>query len=247
MLTGVNPLVKLVVCLVWMVTCIAVFDPRLQLAAIAIVALALVILQGIRLLVVLALMVPFALFGFGFLTTNLLFRQEADFATHVAGQALFASPAFSAGVTLFLRAIAIGMISALFALTTDPGAFVRALMAYCRLSPRFGYALFSVLQFVPDLATEARQIRIARAMKRGRAPRRFVGPVEAAGLLVPLLAFAIRRAGRAAIAMEARGLARGGERTLTRVPLFGRRDILFALAASLVLLLLMGMLIGYPV
>ena len=247
MLTSLNPLIKLAVCLVWMVACIAVFDLRLQLAAIVIVVLALIFLQGVRPLVVLALMVPFALFGFGFLTTNLLFRQEAEFATRMAGQALFASPAFSAGFTLFLRAIAIGLISAFFALTTDPGAFVRALMAYCRLSPRFGYALFSVLQFVPDLAAEARQIRIARAMKQGRPPRRFVGPVEAAGLLVPLLAFAIRRAGRAAIAMEARGLARGRARTLTHVPAFGRGDTAFALAASLVLALLVGMLVRYPV
>ena len=245
MLKTIHPLVKLALCLLWIVALIAVFDLRLQLATVLIVVATLVLLDRTSPLLVLALMVPFALFGLGFLTTNLAFHREADFARHVASQAVFASPAWSAGATLFLRTIAIGLVSALFAVTTDPGALVRALMAHARLSPRIGYALFSVLQLVPDLASEARQIRLARAMKRGHPPRRFIGPVEAASLLIPLLAFAIRRAGRAAIAMEARGLGRGGRRTLVHVPEFHRRDAWFALAAGgLLCLVVTGMLAG---
>lgn len=235
MLKTINPLVKAAICLGWMIACVAVFDQRFQLATILIAAAALMLLDRISPLLVVALMAPFALFGIGFLTTNLLFHQEAAFAQHVAEGKAFASPGFSAGVTLFLRAIAIGMLSALFALTTDPGAFVRALMAHCGLSPRVGYALFAVLQLVPDLVAEARQIRLARAMKRGRPPRRVMAPGEAAGLLIPLLAFAIRRAGRTAIAMEARGLARAQPRTIARVPPFRRRDLVFAVSAAVLL------------
>jgi energy-coupling factor transport system permease protein len=232
MLKTINPLVKVVICLGWMSACVAIFDHRFQLATILIVAAALILLDRVSPFLVLALMVPFALFGIGFLTTNLVFHEEADFARHVAAQAAVASPGLSAGLTLFLRAIAIGMVSALFALTTDPGAFVRALMAHCRLSPRVGYALFSTLQLVPDIAAEARQIRLAQAMKRGRPPRRIVHPGEAASLLIPLLAFAIRRAGRTAIAMEARGFGRARPRTFVRVPPFRRRDLFFAISAA---------------
>lgn len=235
MLTSLNPLTKLAVCLVWIAAAILVFDLRFQMAIIVVAIAALVILDRVSPLVVLALMVPFALFGFGFFTTSVVFRTESDFAQMVAGEQPFASPAFSAGLTLFLRAIAVGMVSMVFALTTDPGAFVRALMAWCRLSPRVGYALFSVLQFVPDVAAEARLIRLARAMKRGRPPRRFPGPLEAASLVIPLLAFAIRRAGRAAIAMEARGLAAGMPRTIVKVPGFAPRDGTFAIASSFLL------------
>jgi energy-coupling factor transport system permease protein len=231
-LKTIHPLVKLALCLTWIAACIAVFDPRFQLGTVLIAAAALILLDRISPILVLALMVPFALFGIGFLTTNLAFHEEADFARHVATHSLFASPAWSAGVTLFLRSIAIGLVSGLFALTTDPGGFVRALMAHAGLSPRIGYALFSVLQLVPDLAAEARQIRLAHAMKRGRPPRRIIGPVEAARLLIPLLAFAIRRAGRAAIALEARGLGRTGPRTLISVPAFRRRDLAFMVAAG---------------
>lgn len=235
MLKTLNPLAKLAVCFVWLAAVVLIFDPRFELAAIVFCVLALVLLDRVSPLLLLLLAIPFALFGFGFFTTSVLFRRESDFAVFLSGKALISSPGFSAGLTLFLRAIACGMISMLFVLTTDPGAFVRALMRYARLSPRVGYALFAVLQLVPDLASEARQIRLARAMKHGRPPRRFPGPAESAGLVIPLLAIAIRRAGRTAIALEARGLRKGHDRTIIHVPPFRRRDAAFALAASLLL------------
>lgn len=228
MLKRLDPLVKLAVAFAWIAAAVLVFDPRFQLAAILLAGGALLLLNRTSPLLLAALMVPFCLFGLGFLTTSLLFRQESDFALKMSAEALVASPAFSAGVTLFLRAVACGMISTFFALTTDPGALVRALMARCRLPPRVGYSLFTAMNLVPDLLAEARRIRLARAMRRSRPPRRFPGPAELAGLVIPLLAFAIRHAGRAAIAMEARGLAKDGPRTIANVPRFGPADAVFA-------------------
>src|SRR4051794_15122106 len=101
MLKALNPLSKLSVCCVWLVASVLVFDPRFQLAAILVPAIGLVAFNRTSPLVLLGLMVPFALFGFGFLTTSLLFRQESDFALRIAGEVLLASPAFSAGMTLF--------------------------------------------------------------------------------------------------------------------------------------------------
>jgi energy-coupling factor transport system permease protein len=222
---------KLVICLVWLAASIAVFDPRFQAGIIFLSTFALIVVERRSPLLVLALMVPFALFGFGFLTTAALFREESDFATRMAAETPFGSPAFSAGIVLFLRAIACGMVSAVFVLTSEPGRFIKALMANWRLPPRIGYALFSALYLVPDLAAEAQQIRLARAMKKGRAPRRIPGPVETASLVVPLLAFAIRRANRAAIAMEARGLGAGSERTIVGAPATRAADAIFVAAA----------------
>lgn len=231
MISTLHPLPKLVICLTWIVAAILVFDARFQTAAIVLSVTALIGLDRKSPLLILGLMIPFALFGFGFLTTSVLFRTDSDFALHVAQQSPFASQAFSAGIVLFLRAIACGMISAVFVLTTDPGLFIKALMDDWKLSPRVGYALFSALQLAPDLAAELRQIRIARAMKRGRPPSWFLHPGELVTLFIPLLAYAIRRAGRAAIAMEARGLGSGGKRTILNAPRLGRRDAVFALTA----------------
>lgn len=228
MLSGLHPLPKLAVCLLWMVMAIMVFDAYFQLAAILISVVTLILFERRSPLLVLGLMVPFALFGFGFLTTSMLFRVDSDFALFAAERSPFASQAFSAGIVLFLRAIACGMISAVFVLTTDPGHFVKALMADWKLSPRIGYSLFSALQLVPDLASELRQIRIARAMKRGRPPPAFLSPPEFVTLFIPLLAYAIRRAGRAAIAMESRGLGAKQARTIVAAPRLGRKDAAFA-------------------
>ena len=227
MLSTLHPLPKLVICLTWIVMAILVFDAYFQLAAILISLVALIAVEKKSPLMVLSLMVPFALFGFGFLTTSVLFRVDSDFALYAAKQSPFASQAFSAGIVLFLRAIACGMISAVFVLTTDPGHFVKALMADWKLSPRIGYSLFSALQLVPDLASELRQIRIARAMKKGKPPSTFLYPPEFVTLFIPLLAYAIRRAGRAAIAMESRGLGAKAARTVVAAPRLGRRDIIF--------------------
>ena len=231
MLSTLHPLPKLVICLVWIVMAILVFNADFQLAVILLCVAALTLLERRSPLLVLSLMVPFALFGFGFLTTRVLFGVDSDFALYLAQRSLFASQAFSAGIVLFLRAIACGMISAVFVLTTDPGDFVKALMADWKLSPRIGYSLFSVLQLVPDLASELRQIRIARAMKKGKPPSAFVYPAELVTLFIPLLAYAIRRAGRAAIAMESRGLGAKQTRTIVATPHLGPRDLVFAVTA----------------
>ncbi len=231
MLKALNPLGKLVVCAVWLVASMLIFDARFQAAAIIVPALALVALNRTSPLLLLGLMVPFCLFGFGFLTTSLLFRQESDFAMRMAAESLLASQALSAGMTLFLRAIACGMISIFFALTTDPDDLVRGLMRHARLPPRIGYSLFAALLLVPDLVSEAQQMRIARAMKAGRRPRRIPGPAELLSLVIPLLGFAIRRAGRTAIALEARGLSPDGPRTVMNAPRFGRSDIIFIVVA----------------
>jgi energy-coupling factor transport system permease protein len=231
MLRALNPLSKLLVCAAGLVASVLVFDARFQIALIALTGLSLVVLNRTSPLLLLALMVPFCLFGFGFLTTSLFFRQDSDFAIRVAGEALLTSPAFSAGLTLFLRAVACGMISAFFALTTDPGSLVRGLMVHVRLPPRIGYSLFAAMLLVPDLASEAQQMRIARAMKTGRRIRRVPGPGEIISLVIPLLAYSIRRAGRTAIALEARGLSPNGPRTVMNAPQFSLSDITFTITA----------------
>jgi energy-coupling factor transport system permease protein len=230
-LKTLNPLSKLLVCIVWLAAAVLIFDLRFQLASILTVSAALIFLNRTSPLLLLALMIPFSLFGFGFLTTSLLFHRESEYALRMAEESVVASPAFSAGMVLFLRAIACGTISAFFALTTDPGDAVRALIAYGKLPPRLGYSLFAAMQLVPDLAAEVHQMRMARAMKSGRRIRRIPGPIEVMTLVIPLLAFAIRRAGRTAIAMEARGLSPDAPRTIMYVPPFRRSDIVFVLIA----------------
>ena len=235
MLSRSHPLPKLAVCLVWIAAACIVFDPWFLTGIIAVCAAVLILGEGIRPWIVLLAMIPFALFGLGFFTNAVLFRADDGFIAALADESPFRAEAAEAGLTLFLRAIACGMVSLVFAWTTDPGALTRALMAVRALPVRFGYALFAVLNLAPSLAAEIRMARIARAMRRGRPPRRVLWPGEAAALAIPLLAGAIRQAGRTAMAMEARGLGRTAQPTLLNVPVPARTDLLLATAGLIAL------------
>ena len=118
------------------------------------------------------------------------------------------------------------MISALFALTTDAGRLVRALMQHLRLPAPVGFAILQAMHLVPDLGREMQSLRMARAMRQGHALRHIPRPTEIMALVIPLLAFGIRRATRAAIAMEARGLHPGRVRSPLPQPGVTRLDML---------------------
>jgi energy-coupling factor transport system permease protein len=212
MLRTVHPLPKLALCLACIIASLAVFRLSFQIGLFALAALALLIDARLPLRRVLALMAPFALFGFGFLTTSVLFRAESGFAIQMAREQ-GGVPDLAPGLVLFFRVLACGMISTLFALTTDPGRFVRALMETVRLPAPAGFALMQAMHMVPDLRAEMLRLRMARAIRLGRALRRIPTPDEALSLAIPLLAYAIRRASRAAISFEARGLRTRGART----------------------------------
>ncbi len=236
MLSRLHPLPKLALCLIWIAASLIVFDLHFQLAALGLAFFLLWGLERVALWKLLALLVPFALFGFGFLTTSVLFQRESGFAVQMAREQGAAQPDLAPGLVLFTRVLACGMISALFALTTDAGRLVRALMLHLRLPASVGFSILQAMHLVPDLAREMQTLRMARAMREGRAMRRIPGPGEVMALLIPLLAFAIRRATRAAIAMEARGLRPGSPRSQLPQPRMTHLD--FAACALGLLLLL---------
>jgi energy-coupling factor transport system permease protein len=228
MLSRLHPLPKLALCLIWIGASVVVFDLRFQLLTLALAFSLLWLIERVPFWKLLLLMVPFALFGFGFFTTSVLFNTEAGFALQMAREQGTASPVFAPGLVLFARTLACGMVSALFALTTDPGQLVRSLMTHLRLPVPVGFALMQAMHLVPDLGREMQTLRMARAMQQGRAMHRIPRPAEIMALTIPLLAFALRRATRAAIAMEARGLRTDHPRSqMVTVPIRGLDIIVF--------------------
>ncbi len=233
MLSALHPLPKLGLCLLWIVASLLVFALQFQIATFLLAFGLLWLGERVALCKLLALMVPFALFGFGFFTTSVLFNREAGFALQMAREQGAAEPDLAPGLVLFMRVLACGMVAALFAQTTDPGQLVRALMLHLQLPAPVGYAVLQAMHLVPDLGREMQMLRMARAMRLGRPVSRLPGPAEMGALLIPLLAFAIRRATRAAIAMEARGLLPEGPRShLSQSPL-RRNDLIAAGAGTL--------------
>lgn len=105
---------------------------------------------------------------------------------------------------------------------------VRSMVQQLRVPYRIGYTALAAFRFVPRFGHELEVIRSAhrvRGMAGGRGPgaalRRNLGYV------VPLLAGAIRHAGRVALAMDARAFGAGPRRTERHVVPFRVRDVVF--------------------
>ncbi|MCI0431998.1 MAG: energy-coupling factor transporter transmembrane protein EcfT [Rhodospirillales bacterium] len=237
-LRRLNPLSKLAAAFLYIAAATLVFDAAFQLLLLTVVAIALMALERVGPLALLKVLLPFALVGFGYLWANLLFPESAaTYAESLAAGTLVRNPAVNAGATLFLRALCFGLISYGFVRSTDPADFVRALMQHARLPAFIGFSVFSALQFLPYLRDDIRQIRLARTMRApGPAPR-WTQLRAVADLAIPLLASTVRKASRAAISMEARGLHHPMARTSLRPSVFAWADGAFLLSSLLLIVL----------
>jgi energy-coupling factor transport system permease protein len=166
-----------------------------------------------------------AVAGFGLFWTYTLFYAGSG-------------PAWVYGAAMAARLLAILSASALFVLTTDPARLVRSLIHQAHLSPRIAYSVFVAYRFVPLLEVEFETIRAAHQMRGGAGG---YGPVdnvrEVIGYAIPLLASAVRKGERVAMAMESRGFGAlpANQRTYFRVTTLGRADVWFGGACLCVL------------
>ncbi len=127
-----------------------------------------------------------------------------------------------------LRIYALILLSLSFTLTTDATDFVRALVQQWRLPYKVGYGALAVFRFVPMLGSELAAIRAAhrvRGLSEGGGPRARYEQLKR--YAVPLLATAVRRAERTALAMDGRAFGAYPERTYYRRLRFAPRDVLF--------------------
>ncbi len=228
-MTRLDPLVKLgVACAAIVFATLTVQPARLAALAGLLVLLLLAVarVQPRRLALALA---PF-----------LFFAVTSSWIYAVAPANIYGWSGWQMALAVGLRSIAVGLVSILFAFTTEPSDLARALIHRARLPRRFVFGALAAIQFLPALAEDARLARlVARTSLPPNASRL---AMALAGLradaVIALLAGAIRRAGTAALAMELRGLrATDGPRNAWRVPRAGWRDGVFAILACLALTL----------
>lgn len=200
----------------------------------------------------------FVLGALGFVGSNALFYAPAPGRAITvlweSGPLRVTAEGLRVGVSLTIRMMAIVTFSIIFVSTTDPTDFVLSLIQNLRFPFRLGYGILVAYRFLPLWQTELNIIRDAhhirgvgeRTTLRGRWDqlRRYA---------VPLLASAIRKSERVAIAMDSKAFGALPGRTYYR-----RQSVTWAdwallagtaiLTASILIALgKAGLLIGYGV
>lgn len=157
---------------------------------------------------------------------NVAFAAEQLGPTVVAvGPVRIGAETLVNGAWLALRLGAIALAGILAIATSQPTDMADALIPHLRVSPRFAIGALAALRLVPLMAREWQTIGMARRARGVDAGR---NPLAAAGLfggrLLALLVGSVRRAGRMALAMDARGLGSRDCRTSARVQRMRRSD-----------------------
>lgn len=242
-LQQVNPALKLFSLLIVVLFLLFMFDPWTPLLLWLFTLLGLRWGGGIPWRVISMLMLPFGLFAFSFLWLSILFPAERGESILFS---LFTLPIawenIQTGLSLGFRSLVFGSWSLLFVLTTDPTRLMLSLVQQCKLPPRYGYGLMAAYRFLPMLRHELNMIRAAHRIRGiGDSPGLRGRWQQLRRSAIPLLASAVRKAERVAIAMESKGFDGRRERTYYRTVSWSIRDLLFGVGLAVLLLALLGL------
>lgn len=136
------------------------------------------------------------------------------------------------GIGLGLRVTCFMATALVFISTTDPSDFAISLIQNLKVPYRFGYGVLVSYRFLPSLRTEFETIRKAhrvRGVGLGGGPLARLKRIRR--YAVPLLASALRKSQRTALAMDAKAFGSGPDRTYFRQIELSARDALFVIAA----------------
>lgn len=175
-------------------------------------------------------LIPFFIIAFGMFWTTLIFADQplnADDMVRIFGLEFPRETLFTA-LSLALRVLSFAMLSLLFILTTDPTHFILSLMQQCKLSPKLAYGVLAGYRFLPMMKEELKNIRAAHRIRGvSRANGWKESFIQFKRYAIPLLAGAIRKAERTAIAMESKGFTGDRNRSFYRSFSTGKRDWIF--------------------
>lgn len=232
-----NPVVKLLVTAVSLVGLTLVFDPYVPLALL-IVVVACARAAGVPVGAMLRGLLPSGALALGFFWMQVAFPRGDPtgytLLAHVGPVPVYRETLLR-GLALGLRVLCYAAYGLLFVATTDPTRLVLSLIQNAGLSPRFGYSLLAAYRLFPLYQSELRTLRMAhqvRGVEEGAGVRG--GLARLSRYAIPLLAGAVRRAERVAVAMESRGFTGRRERTYYLRVEIRPQDLALALAYLLV-------------
>lgn len=131
--------------------------------------------------------------------------------------------------TLGLRILVIILLSMAFIMTTHPVEFILSLIQNLKVPYNIGYATLTAYRFLPTFSEELQKIRLAQQVRGIEQEKGIIAGFKSIPrFLLPILATAVRRGERAALAMEGRAFGASPERSYYRELKIKKLD-LFAL------------------
>jgi len=229
-----NPVAKLGAALLFSLPLIATLDPVTPAIGLA-VELAVLPLFGVRFPALARRAWPLALSAAGIVVTMVLFAADRTGALLIAaGPFDITTGVLFSALGLVLRVFAIALPGIIVFATTDPTDLADALVQNAKIPARFAIGALAAFRLLPLLGQEWQMLslaRRARGIDAGRNPLtrlRLFGSTAFA-----LLVGALRRGGRLAVAMDARGFDSGVPRTYARRQVFRRADAALLIGAGL--------------
>ncbi len=148
------------------------------------------------------------------------------------------------GLALSLRILAFIACSLFFVTTTSPTDFALSLIQQAHVPYRFGYAILVAYRFIPLWTEELATIQAAHKVRGVGEHSGWRGMLQQfRRYAIPLLANAIRKSERVAIAMDSKAFGVTSQRTYYRELHICRRDYVF-LAITLLTLLAIFYFLG---
>lgn len=222
-----NPSVKFLAITICMFTMAFFFDPWTPLVFWVGVLVLQMLFSQISWKKWLLFMLPFFVTAFGYFWTTLVFAEDQSGPVIWSIWNVYITETqLNHALSLSFRVLAFSSLSLLFALTTNPVKFILSLMQQLKLSPKIAYGVMVGYQFLPVLKDEFVQIGQAHRLRGATQEKNaFQRLLAIRRILIPMLAGAVRKAERAAFAMEARGFTGDRRSSYFHVITIGKVDL----------------------
>ncbi|WP_189082720.1 energy-coupling factor transporter transmembrane component T family protein [Mangrovihabitans endophyticus] len=228
-----NPVAKLAAALAFSAPLLSTVDP-LTPALGLLVELAAAPAFGLRYATLARRAWPLLVAALGIVVTMVLFAASRTGALLVSlGPFDVTTGVLTGALGLALRIFAVALPGVLVFATTDPTDLADALVQNLRAPARFAIGALAAFRLVPLLGHEWQMLTLARRARGVDAGRNPAARLRLfASTAFALLVGALRRGGRLAVAMDARGFDSGVPRTYARRQVFRRSDAALVAASA---------------
>ncbi|KIL52785.1 energy-coupling factor transporter transmembrane component T family protein [Jeotgalibacillus campisalis] len=209
-LHSINPSVKLLTILMTIIVLALFLDPVLYFVFWIGLMIITFFLSAISWKTWALLTAPFLFMAIGYVWTAMLFPNEellkGEHMLFEWGWLILTEESLMRSAGLGMRVIVFSALSLLFVLTTKPVLFMLSLMQQLKLPTRLAYGIMAGYQFLPLIKDEFQIMQRAQQIRGVGRPQTLKERVSHwKSFVIPLLASAIRKAERTAVAMESRG------------------------------------------